>query len=163
MKTFAHSKFLVTSARPYFCNPELDAFYWLLKRAAWIWWELAWGGMQMYVKWPGREMKHRIVTSGDSRMKKLGNHCGNKEKSRGQHSCLSCMEIFRCNEDWFAMINPIKPNIGLWISSEPSPETLQIVKILLADCCICQWNELERQIKHKTGRQPKIWVGPWPT
>jgi len=25
------------------------------------------------------------------------------------------------------MINPIKPNIGLWISSEPSPETLQIV------------------------------------
>jgi len=25
------------------------------------------------------------------------------------------------------MINPIKPNIGLWISSEPSPESLQIV------------------------------------
>jgi len=25
------------------------------------------------------------------------------------------------------MINPIKPNIGLWISSEPSPECLQIV------------------------------------
>jgi len=25
------------------------------------------------------------------------------------------------------MINPIKPNIGLWISSEPSPEGLQIV------------------------------------
>jgi len=25
------------------------------------------------------------------------------------------------------MIDPIKPNIGLWISSEPSPETLQIV------------------------------------
>jgi len=23
------------------------------------------------------------------------------------------------------MINPIKPNIGLWISSEPSPESLQ--------------------------------------
>jgi len=22
-------------------------------------------------------------------------------------------------------INPIKPNIGLWISSEPSPESLQ--------------------------------------
>jgi len=22
------------------------------------------------------------------------------------------------------MINPIKPNIGLWISSEPSPESL---------------------------------------
>jgi len=25
------------------------------------------------------------------------------------------------------MINPIKPNIGLWILSEPSPESLQIV------------------------------------
>jgi len=25
------------------------------------------------------------------------------------------------------MINPIKPNIGLWISSEPSTESLQIV------------------------------------
>jgi len=24
------------------------------------------------------------------------------------------------------MINPIKPNVGLWISSEPSPESLQI-------------------------------------
>jgi len=25
------------------------------------------------------------------------------------------------------MINPIKPNIGLWISSEPSPKSLQNV------------------------------------
>jgi len=25
------------------------------------------------------------------------------------------------------MFNPIKRNIGLWISSEPSPESLQIV------------------------------------
>jgi len=25
------------------------------------------------------------------------------------------------------MINPIKPNISLWISSEQSPESLQIV------------------------------------
>jgi len=25
------------------------------------------------------------------------------------------------------MINPIKPNTSLWISSEPSPESLQIV------------------------------------
>jgi len=25
------------------------------------------------------------------------------------------------------VIEPIKPNIGLWISSEPSPESLQIV------------------------------------
>jgi len=25
------------------------------------------------------------------------------------------------------MINPIKPNKGLWISSEPSPESPQIV------------------------------------
>jgi len=38
-------------------------------------------------------------TSGDSRMTKLGGHCGVKEKSGGQHKCLSCMVIFRCNED----------------------------------------------------------------
>jgi len=25
------------------------------------------------------------------------------------------------------MINPIKPNIGLWIASEPSPKSLHIV------------------------------------
>jgi len=25
------------------------------------------------------------------------------------------------------MINPIKPNIGLWMSSEPSSESLQIL------------------------------------
>jgi len=25
------------------------------------------------------------------------------------------------------LINPIKPNIGLWLSSEPSSESLQIV------------------------------------
>jgi len=25
------------------------------------------------------------------------------------------------------MIKPIEPNIGLWLSSEPSPESLQIV------------------------------------
>jgi len=33
------------------------------------------------------------------------------------------MVIFRYNEDWFA----VKPNIDLWISSEPSPESLQMV------------------------------------
>jgi len=37
------------------------------------------------------------------------------------------MVIFRCNENLFAMIKSIKPKIGLWISSEPSPECLQIV------------------------------------
>jgi len=26
------------------------------------------------------------------------------------------MVIFRCFDDYVAMINPIKPNIGLWIS-----------------------------------------------
>ena len=40
-------------ARPHFRNPEINVSYWLLKRAGWIWWVLAWGGMQMYVKWPG--------------------------------------------------------------------------------------------------------------
>jgi len=43
-KTFAHSTFLFASAsvRARFCTSELDASYWLLKRAAWIWWKLAW-------------------------------------------------------------------------------------------------------------------------
>ena len=51
-------------------------------------------------------------------MKKVGwGHCRAKEKSRSQHKCLSCMVTFRYNEDWFAVINPIKPNIDLWISS----------------------------------------------
>jgi len=39
--------------------------------------------------------------------------CGAKEKVGGQHKCLSFMVTFRCNEDWLAMVNPIKPNIGL--------------------------------------------------
>jgi len=49
-------------------------------------------------------------------MKKVGGHCGVMEKKGGQHECLSCMVIFDCFEDYVAMINPIKPNIGLWIS-----------------------------------------------
>ena len=36
----------------------LGASYWLLTHAVWIWLERAWGVMQMYVKWPLREMKH---------------------------------------------------------------------------------------------------------
>ena len=36
-------------------------------------------------------------------------------KSRGQHKCLSCMVIFHCFEDEVAMINPLQPNVGLWI------------------------------------------------
>jgi len=57
-------------------------------------------------------------------MKKLGVHYGAKVKSRGQHKCLSCMVIFHCCENQFAVIKPIKPNIGLWMSSEPSTESL---------------------------------------
>jgi len=50
------------------------------------------------------------------------------------------------------MIKPIKPNIGLRISSEPSPESL---KNRLKFCgwkllCICQSKELGREIKQKT-------------
>jgi len=57
-----------------------------------------------------------VVYSGDSRIKKVGGHCGTKEKAGGQHKCLSCKVIFHWFEDYVAMINPIKPNIGLWIS-----------------------------------------------
>ena len=65
--------------------------------------------------------------SGDSRMEEVGALRGQGKKVGGQHKCLSCMVIFHSKEDWFAIIKPIKPNIGLWISSESSPETLQIV------------------------------------
>ena len=63
------------------------------------------------------------------------------------------MVIFRYNEDWFAMITPIKPNISLRISSEPSQNVFKSFKVLLVAiiCCICQSNELEREIKPKTG------------
>jgi len=41
-----------------------------------------------------------VMCSGDSRMRKLWDHCGAKEKSRGANiNCLSCMVIFHCNED----------------------------------------------------------------
>jgi len=92
--------------------------------------------------------------SGDSRMKKVGVTAGPKKKAGNQHKYLFCMVIFQCNEDWFAMVKPIKPNLGLWISSEPSPESLANglkfcwLKVI---CCVCQPNELEREIKHKTG------------
>jgi len=46
-------------------------------------------------------------------MKKVGGHCRAKEKVGGQHKYLSCMVICHCFEDEVAMINPIKPNIGL--------------------------------------------------
>ena len=64
--------------------------------------------------------------SGDSRMKKWERGtAGPKINVGGEHKYFSCMVTFCCNEDWFAMINPIKSNIDLWMSSEPSPESLQ--------------------------------------
>jgi len=65
--------------------------------------------------------------SGDSRIKKVGGTPRPRKKVVVQHKCLSCMVIFHCNKDWFAIIKPIKPNVGLWTSSERSPESLQIV------------------------------------
>ena len=38
------------------------------------------------------------------------------------------MVILRCNVDWFALINPTKPSIDLWILSGPSPESHQIIQ-----------------------------------
>jgi len=96
----------------------------------------------------------------DSRMKKVGSTAGPRKKVGDQHKCLSCMVIFHCNEDWFAMIKPIKPNIGLWISSEPSPESLQIVKNFagwkLFAVYVNQTN-LNVKLSKKLGGQPKIW------
>jgi len=79
-------------------------------------------------KYPVSILMRKVPVSGDSRKKKLVRPLrGQGRKYGGQYKCLSCMVIFRSNEDWFAMINPIKHNIGLWISSESSPESLQIV------------------------------------
>ena len=49
-------------------------------------------------------------------IKKWGRHYGVNDKVGGQHKCLSCMVIFHCFEDQVAIIDHIKPNIGLWIS-----------------------------------------------
>ena len=52
------------------------------------------------------------------------------------------------------MIEPIKTTIGLWISSESSPErSVNRSKFcwLKVICCICQSNELEPVIKQKSG------------
>jgi len=52
------------------------------------------------------------------------------------------MVIFRCNEDWFAMINPIV-NIARTVTRKSSNRLkfcwLQVI------CCIRQSNELERE------------------
>jgi len=47
--------------------------------------------------------------------KNWGGTAGPRKKV-GQHKCLSCMVIFRCFQDKVATINPIKHNIGLWMS-----------------------------------------------
>ena len=51
---------------------------------------------------------------------------------------------------------PIKPNTGLWISSEPSPESLQIVKNFAGyksfAVCVIQTN-LNVKLSKKTGSQ----------
>jgi len=64
------------------------------------------------------------------------------------------------------MIKPIKPKIGLCISSEPSPETLQIVKNFagwnLSAVYVNQTNlnvKLSKKLRGQAGGQPKIWEG----
>jgi len=52
------------------------------------------------------------VLNGNSRLKKGGCTPGPR-KTGVLHKRLSCMVVFRCYEDYFAMINPIKPKIGL--------------------------------------------------
>jgi len=45
---------------------------------------------------------------------------------------------------------------------EPSPESLKFCWLKVI-CCICQSNELEREIRHITGAADKNLGGPWPT
>ena len=68
------------------------------------------------------------------------------------------------------MINPMKPNIDLWISSEQPPETLQIAKNFAAwklfAVYVIQTNlyvKLSTKLGGQAGEQPKIWEGAWPT
>jgi len=53
--------------------------------------------------------RFRFQGSGNSRIKKVGGHCGAKEKVGGQHKCRFCMVIFCCFEDYVAIIYPINP------------------------------------------------------
>jgi len=63
------------------------------------------------------------------------------------------------------MINPVKPNIGLWISSEPSPESPQIVSNFagwkLFAVYVNQTN-LDMKFSTKLGGSQKS-GGLWPT
>jgi len=79
------------------------------------------------IKQTQRECRLRVLPVAILDWKNWEATTGPRKKVGGQHKCLSCMVIFRCNEDWFASIKLIKPNIGLWISSELLPESLQIV------------------------------------
>jgi len=83
--------------------------------------------------------------------KSWGGTAGPRKKVGDQHKCLSWMVIFRCNEDWFAMINPITTqlvNIVRTVARKSSnPLKFCWLKFI---CYICQSNELERENKHKT-------------
>jgi len=64
------------------------------------------------------------------------------------------------------MINPVKPNIGLWISSKPSPERFQIVKNFAGWKLFAVYvNQTNLNVKFSTklgvqaGGQPKIYGG----
>jgi len=67
------------------------------------------------------------------------------------------------------MIKLIKPNIGLWLSSESSPETLQIVYNFagwkFSAVYVNQTNlkvKLSKKLRGQAGGQPKIWEGHGP-
>ena len=117
-------------------------------------------------KWFYLRKQQKESSSSDSRMTKLGGSAGPRKKVGGQHQCLSYMVIFRCNEYSFLinMINPIKPKIDLWISSEPSPESLQIVKNFagwkLSAVYVYQTNlyvKLSTKLGSQAEGQPEIW------
>jgi len=75
------------------------------------------------------------------------------------------MVVFRYNEDGFAMINHITPNRSFWISSEPSPESLQIVQNFagwkLSAVYVNQTNlnvKSTTKLEGQAGGQQKNWV-----
>jgi len=59
------------------------------------------------------------------------------------------------------MINPIKPNIGLWISSEPSPESLHIVQNFVGwKLSAVYVNQTNLNVKLSTKLGAKQWASP---
>jgi len=78
-----------------------------------------------------------------------GGTAGSRKKVGGQHKCLYFLVIFRCNEDllWLPYPNQHRLENIVRTVARKSSSRLKFcwLKVIY---CICQWNELEPEIKH---------------